>query len=781
MEASGLAADKFNSNDKHTPVLLPILNEKVLKIPEYFITQIISKKLKDGQRKFKLFVPTTGSRNLSTRKKKKSIKVLRVNDDELHLEDSNGINPPPKLSEFSKKDKLKLIEFFKSVKEEPQILKLDVKPGTKRPKKTIQPEPEPAEPEPAEPEPAEPQIRTQKKRGRRLKYATEDEAKLAQAQQKRDASKKLYQSLTAERLKQKAIKKGTYKPNNMETQNYENENDIVQGEGIVNNIEKGVKSVVKKVIKKTKKLGKLIEKVLQPDKWMPPSVKEIMKNNGEEIITSITLRRNPVSSLITGAMNAVSLGSFKKKLDRQPYDKLFHLAMLVQTSNTKFLLEKIERVNVTKSIDNPEGLEILDCPLDGKQISVFDLIDKTKTQMGKTKFLDYNAVNNNCQVFLMNVLDANGLLNETNKSWVKQNTEVLFKGNKTLAKISKKLTDIGASANVLLKGGKLKNNENNKISSNIIMSEFNYLLPQTESQHRQLINGNTDDLPEPLQAGKGISRTFKRIGKQIKSGVDKGVDKVDRVLDKADDIQSKVNQAISKMKNVPAEAKAHLKMIGLDVAEILVKRGIPVTVGTLAGMLATAATGNPALGIAASVSAGYAAQIAADKLAKEEDISGSSGSGVAAGLCGGMGAGLYSGYGGRGMDDSDDECSCNKCEMCGRGLFIDRKFSIRDLYDGARSIPKQVNKNVKSLKQGKPKEDIEGGRMMGSDPVTYSPRGKGVIPKQPKVIDNGVVGPSMSGRGGPPGMPDPMVGRLVRGSPEMKEKMAKLRAMRKKK
>ena len=257
-------------------------------------------------------------------------------------------------------------------------------------------------------------------------------------------------------------------------------------------------------------------------------------------------------------------------------------------------------------------------------------------------------------------------------------------------------------------------------------------------------------------AGMGIGRTFKKIGSQIKSGVSK----VERIVDKADDIQKKVNDVIDRMENIPNEARAHLKMVGLDLAEILVKRGIPATAGTIAGMLATVATGNPALGVAASVSAGYGAQLLANKLAKEENVSGSSGSG--------LGGGLYAGgqqHGsGFGEKSDDEECSCETCEMCGGKLFIDRKFSIRDVYDGAKSIPKQVNKNIKSLKQGKPKEDMEGGRM-GSDPVTYTPRGMG-MPKQPKVIDNGVRGPSMGGRG-------------VKGSQQAKDFMAKLRAMRK--
>jgi hypothetical protein len=89
------------------------------------------------------------------------------------------------------------------------------------------------------------------------------------------------------------------------------------------------------------------------------------------------------------------------------------------------------------------------------------------------------------------------------------------------------------------------------------------------------------------------------------------------------------------------------------------------------------------------------------------------------------------------------------------------------VYNAAKSVPKTVNKNIKSLKQG---EDMEGGRM-GSDASTYTPKRfmkGGRMPTQPDVIDNGVRGPSMGGRG-------------VKGSQEAKNFMAKLRAMKKKK
>jgi hypothetical protein len=718
----GLPLIAFTSKDEEPTILLPMLNDIVLEVPKYFIYQVYPKKLKQNERRFKLFIPTTNTNKLSSRLKKSSIEVKAIDNDEikLHEHKDNVIQIPPKLSEFSKQDQNKLKDYFLNVENNIQ--------------KQLK----------------EPEVRQQKPKGRKIKYATVDEAKEIQAQQKRDASKKTYQNLKEQRLilkekkRQEKEAQKILKQQEKESQKLLKKQQKQQGTGIIKSISKVGNKIINKISKVGKQTGKFIEKVLNPDEWMPLDVKELMKNKGDEIITSITLRRNPVSHLITGAMNAVSLGAFQKKLNKQPYDELFHLAMLVTTSNTKFLLEKIERVNISYNVTRPEGLEELSVPLNGKEITVFDLINNTKEAMGKTNFLDYDAVTNNCQVFIMNVLNANELLNESNKQWVKQDTEVLFKGNKTLAKISKKLTDIGASANVLLHGGKLinKNYEKNNISSNTIMNDLSYSLPQKQMQHEQQLYTalqNSSLLPEPLQAGAGLIKTInkiKRVGNRIGNKINQGINT-------AENINNKVDEAIKKIKNIPEEAKPHLKDIGLDLAEILVKRGIPVTVGTLAGMLVTTATGNPALGIASSVSAGYASQMLANKLAKEENISGSSGNGLYGG------AGPYAQGHGSGFDSSDSEDEC--CKMCGGKLLIDRKFSVRDVYNTAKSIPKQVNKNLKSLKEGKPEEDMSGGMMKP--------------PATPKVINNGV---RMNARG-------------VKGSQEAKDYMKKLRDMRRKK
>lgn len=749
MDGYGIALDNFDANNKQSPILLPFLNQTNLLVPKYFITQIFPKRLKEGKRLFRLFIPTTSTRNLSTRNKQKSIEIKRVNKDEVELIDGEIINPPPKLSEFSKKDQTILKEYFAELSTNPALeeyilAKPTARPRRPRKQKTPEPAPSPApveletiyeEPEPVYEEP-EPPVREQKKRGRKLKYATAEEAKLAQAEQKRQASKKLYKTLTNERLKQKAIRKGTYNPDVVEIQT-----SPMDGTGILDNINKGVNQVVNKISKVGKKTGRFIDTVINPDKYLPPSLKRVLKDHGEEVITKLTLRRNPVSSLITGAMNAVSGGTFYDNLKNQPYDKLFHLGLVVSTANTNFVLEKIERVNVSYSISKPQGLEELSVSVPSG-LTVRNLIDNTLNKMGKNKFLDYDGYNNNCQDFMMNVLQSNNVSNDENTKFVKQDTQVLFKDSSLLQKVSKKLTDIGASANVLMKGGEIDNTLENKISTNNITMDLHYLLPQKQNLHTLQLHQDRSEYPQALKAGlsqtlpvqssgSGIGKTIKKIGRQV----NRVGNKVSNVIQKVDNSVKAVEDALDMIENIPANARGRYKKVGLDIAEILLKKGVPITAGTIAGVLGTMA-GGPALGVASSVGASYLAGMAANEIAKENDING---------------GGLYAQSQGRGCDDSDSEDEC--CEMCGMSggrLLVDRKVSIRDIVDAAKSVPKVYKQNMKSLNEG---GAIRG--RMGADSSTYTPR---------QLMDGSGVKPKMK-----------------KGSQEMRDHMAKLRSMRKKK
>ena len=66
------------------------------------------------------------------------------------------------------------------------------------------------------------------------------------------------------------------------------------------------------------------------------------------------------------------------------------------------------------------------------------------------RFLPYQSASNNRQVFIMGVLDGNGLNNSERTSFVKQDTKSIFAKNPALRKFANTLTDIGGYGNATL-------------------------------------------------------------------------------------------------------------------------------------------------------------------------------------------------------------------------------------------------------------------------------------------------------------------------------------------
>ena len=228
-------------------------------------------------------------------------------------------------------------------------------------------------------------------RGRPRKYATAEEARLKRIEKTKESN---------ERMKLKKQQQ--------------------QGKGILGDLSNTITSAknsltngVNNVVNKATEFG---NKIINPGQAYPPCLTQIKNEMGDEKITGLTLRRNPVSSLITGAMNAVSFGSFSKKMSRLPYDRLFHLSLEVDTAKGSFIFEKIERVNATKTISKPQGLEELKVQ-NIPSLSVSELIDNTQKKMGE-KFLPYSASTNNCQSFILNVLRGNNLYTPEYESFV---------------------------------------------------------------------------------------------------------------------------------------------------------------------------------------------------------------------------------------------------------------------------------------------------------------------------------------------------------------------------
>ena len=222
-------------------------------------------------------------------------------------------------------------------------------------------------------------------------------------------------------------------------------NHIKSGGGIVSSTTDFIKSV-------GRKSKEIVGKVISGNTGLPPAVKKILDKYGNQLIKEITIVRNPVGSALVSALSVASMGEFKKNLKASPYDKLFHLKLVISLQNgMKVSLEKVERVAMATNPKKIKGEEELHMAIQ-KQLTLDQLYHNGEMKMGD-KFYPYSARDNNCQDFVMGILEGSELAGMREKEFVKQNTTDLFGDDDFVRKLSNTLTDVGARFNVLLQGG----------------------------------------------------------------------------------------------------------------------------------------------------------------------------------------------------------------------------------------------------------------------------------------------------------------------------------------
>lgn len=221
---------------------------------------------------------------------------------------------------------------------------------------------------------------------------------------------------------------------------------------------KPIKKLVRPVGRELKEVGKDVKEFFSISTEYPPNVKQILNKYGNEVIKSITLKRTAVSGLLTGALSVFSLGKFGERM-KKSFDELFHLFMDINTvqNGPSISLEKIERVNMIVNPPRRPDEEVKQVSNIPQGITIIQLMENARKRMGN-QFFRYDAVINNCQDFLLNVLQASGIGDQSDYEFIKQDTEKLFKGLPILKAIGHTATDIGAIANKTLQGGAIQQN-----------------------------------------------------------------------------------------------------------------------------------------------------------------------------------------------------------------------------------------------------------------------------------------------------------------------------------
>jgi hypothetical protein len=176
------------------------------------------------------------------------------------------------------------------------------------------------------------------------------------------------------------------------------------------------------------------EGLLDPfiNKDLSYTVKSYLKAFGDRPITAMKLVKNDVSKIIVKPLNTLS---------GQNFDKLFHLGVLVEINRHWLILEKNATINLNGRFSLKNRVQTpVKIPVD---LTLNKIFEKTRARMGDT-FVRYSASQNNCQDFVLNVLESGNLMTPDLQSFVKQDTDALFKDKPVIRKIVNSVTDLGA-------------------------------------------------------------------------------------------------------------------------------------------------------------------------------------------------------------------------------------------------------------------------------------------------------------------------------------------------
>jgi hypothetical protein len=232
-----------------------------------------------------------------------------------------------------------------------------------------------------------------------------------------------------------------------------------KGSGIMDTLNAGAnylvdkgKQAVEAVTDKGKQIGNTFSQIITGSTDYSPSVRKILNDESDNLVSKIVVGRTPVQQAITMALNAVSQGQFQKNQDRLNYDKLFHLfAELTLANGHQVRVEKNEVITMTMGHKQDADTERQEVPM-SKAVSFRDLLENARRKM-KGKFFAYDSANNNCQDFIMALLQGSGLGTQENYDFIKQNTKELFEKIPRTRALAKQITNLGQRVNIAMNGG----------------------------------------------------------------------------------------------------------------------------------------------------------------------------------------------------------------------------------------------------------------------------------------------------------------------------------------
>ena len=221
------------------------------------------------------------------------------------------------------------------------------------------------------------------------------------------------------------------------------------------------KSFIKKSVKKMKNMRNIIftarndPEAFEVQNDYTPKVYTYLKRNYGLKIVALSICRTPIKKSIEAALNIVSFGKWSSERSKFGYDDFYHLFLIAETeTGRRIVIEKNEVINVKDYPHAPSASD--DCKevdMTHGPLKLGVILKKTETEMKDKDYFLYDSFNNNCQVFVENVLSANALLQPELIEFISQELgEVLKTQPIYMSSVARNVTDVRGRVKRFMKG-----------------------------------------------------------------------------------------------------------------------------------------------------------------------------------------------------------------------------------------------------------------------------------------------------------------------------------------
>ena len=214
---------------------------------------------------------------------------------------------------------------------------------------------------------------------------------------------------------------------------------------------------------KAKKVFGRVKSFITGDRGYKPLIQKLLTQYGDKQITGITIIREPIKQYVNILTNIITLGEIDKYKNTYNINELFHLYMIVSLNDGSFIrVEKNEEIDIEKvnSMPQLDPKFVYVCKLPSNNLTLNILLNKTLNTIGQARYFKYDALTNNCQNYLYNILSTNGFnsINPDMKQFIIQDlTQLANKLGDTSKDIMNGLTNIKKRINIIT-GGSLNIN-----------------------------------------------------------------------------------------------------------------------------------------------------------------------------------------------------------------------------------------------------------------------------------------------------------------------------------